>query len=139
MGEPEFHDFLTSISDCFVKRDFEGWRNRIVFPFSLITSAGPVFVRNEQEAHENFELYLQASDAMRLDCIYRTAISLENCNDGTWIGTYETNMLSNGVRATAPYTSSAMLVAVDGIFKMRSILNARGHHDWTGKQPDTYH
>jgi len=72
---------------------------------------------------------------MQLDEIYRTPISLEDCGDGTFIGTYETNLLRQGVRATPPYTSSALMVIRDGKFCMTSILNARGHYDWTGVHP----
>ncbi|MFK7744410.1 MAG: hypothetical protein AB8B47_05110 [Roseobacter sp.] len=139
MPDAEFQLFLNAVSDCFIAKDFDAWSGRIILPFTLITSAGPIVISTQVELRENFDLYLFACDAMRLDQICRTPISLEKCHDGSWIGTYETSLLSKGVRATEPYTSSALLVEIDGRFKMRSIMNARGHHDWTGKQPKTYH
>ena len=131
-----FLDFLETISMCFIDKDFSAWEGRIIYPLSLITAQGPIVLHSKEDAQENFDLYLQACEVMRLDHIYRRPISLEDCRDGQFIGTYETNLLSHGVRATPPYTSSAMLQLRDGQFCMQSILNARGHHDWTGKQPD---
>ena len=130
-----FTDFLDDISRCFIEHDFAMWDRRIIYPMSLITAQGPVILSSEPEARENFGLYLQACTIMRLDDIYRTPISLEDCKDGSFIGTYETNLLSRGARATAPYTSSVLLRIHDNRFCMKSIMNARGHHDWTGKQP----
>lgn len=138
MTDSRFDDFLDAISRCFIERNFALWQDRVIYPFSLITSAGPVVISDDTKLRESFELYLSACDTMQLDEIVRTCVSLEDCKDGSWIGTYETNLLSHGNRATPPYTSSALLQDVFGKFKMTSILNARGHHDWTGKQPDTY-
>ena len=137
-AQESFQTFLDAISMCFIHRDFEMWRSRVIYPVSLITSAGPNIINDDAQLQVNFELYLRACDAMKLDKIYRTPLSLEDCHDGHWIGTYETNMLSRGVRATLPYTSSVLLQEVDGRFKMTSVLNARGHHDWTGTQPPVY-
>ena len=111
------------------------WQSRVIYPLSLITSAGPVVINDDAQLQSNFDLYLRACETMKLDEIFRTPISLEDCKDGHWIGTYETNLLSRGVRATEPYTSSALMQQVQGRFKTTSILNARGHHDWTGMQP----
>lgn len=138
MVDSRFIDFLDAISRCFIERNFSLWQERVIYPFSLITSVGPVLITNDDQLRENFDLYLIAADAMHLDEIVRTPISLEDCKDGSWMGTYETNLLSHGKRATPPYTSTALFQDVSGIFKMTSILNARGHHDWTGKQPDAY-
>lgn len=135
LNEGEFQSFLDDISDCFIQRDITRWKERIVYPFSLITTAGTVVINSDVELKENFDLYLQACDAMQLDSILRVPVGLEDCNDGTWLGSYETNLLRNGARATAPYTSTALLHMVSGKLKMSSIMNARGHHDWTGKQP----
>lgn len=139
MTDRRFPDFLDAISRCFLERDFASWKDRVIYPFSLITSVGPVILSNDEQLRENFELYLKACEALQLDDIVRRSISLEDCKDGTWMGTYETNLLSHGKRAAPPYRSTALLQDVFGQFKMISILNARGHHDWTGKQPDTYH
>ncbi|AEI95416.1 hypothetical protein RLO149_c034750 [Roseobacter litoralis Och 149] len=137
MNESDFQSFLDDVSECFIERDFARWRKRVLYTFSLITSAGPIVIKTDDELRENFALYLQACDAMQLDRIFRVPLGLEECSDGTWLGSYETNLLRNGMRATAPYKSTALLhLRADGI-RMSSIMNARGHHDWTGKQPET--
>ncbi len=97
-AQESFQTFLDAISMCFIHRDFEMWRSRVIYPVSLITSAGPNIIHDDAQLQVNFELYLRACDAMKLDKIYRTPLSLEDCHDGHWIGTYETNMLSHGVR-----------------------------------------
>ncbi|MCE8007494.1 hypothetical protein [Aestuariivita sp.] len=135
VDKADFQAFLDGISDCFITHDFEPWRSRIILPFSLVTSVGPIVLTTEEALRENFELYLQAVDAMKLDQVVRVPISFEDCVDGTWIGTYETNLLSGGVRATDPYISSALLIPYPDGLKMTSILNARGHHYWTGLSP----
>lgn len=134
----EFRTLLDDISTCFIARRFTTWRDRVLLPFSLITQDGPLILRDDVALRRNFDLYLQACSAMQLDEVYREAKQLEACPDGTWIGTYETNLLRHGHRATDPYLSSALLHVVDGQFKMSSILNARGHTTWTGIAPDPH-
>lgn len=135
ISQDEFEDFLVRISDCFIERDFATWRARIVTPFSLVTSAGIVTLTNEEELQQNFLLYLKACDCMNLDQVLRVPKSLEDCKDGTWIGTYETHLLSNGTRATNSYTSSVLLMIDEGTMKMRAILNARGTDEWVVPLP----
>ena len=69
---------------------------------------------------------------MALDFVDRTPISLEECPDGTWLGTFQTRLLSQEILATKPYTSTALLQMSDGRLRMSSMLNARGHFEWTG-------
>ena len=59
-------------------------------------------------------------------------VTLEDCADGTWLGTYETRLLANGLLATDPYISTALLSWNGNVVRMSSILNGRGHHEWTG-------
>ncbi len=80
----------------------------------------------------NFDHYLAACEAMSLDMISRRPLALEDCADGTWLGTYETRLLANGLLATDPYVSTALLSRDEGVVRMSSILNGRGHHEWTG-------
>ncbi|MEM9577356.1 MAG: hypothetical protein AAF999_10125 [Pseudomonadota bacterium] len=129
MADERFIEYLDAISRCFIEHNFALWKDRVIYPFSLITSAGPVVILDDAGLRENFELYLSFCDTMQIDSIVRTPVCLEDCRDGSWMGTYETNLLSHGVRATAPYVSTALLQDVFGKFKMKSILNARGHHD----------
>jgi len=133
--ENRFQAFLDDISECFIARVFTQWRDRIILPFSLVTASGPVVLVDDVALRENFGHYLTACDLMMLDRIYRRPISFETCPDGTMIGTFETNLMHRGQRATAPYVSSALLHDRDGTLKMSSMLNARGHHHETGIMP----
>ncbi len=133
ISNADFREFLDDISDCFIQRDVRMWRHRIILPFSIITRAGPVVMTTDAAVTANFDDYLSACAAMQLNMISRRAIALEDCADGTWLGTYETRLLANGLLATDPYTSTALLSRSDDVVRMCSILNGRGHHDWTGK------
>ena len=135
MTEPEFEDFLEAISVCFIDRDFGVWASLIRLPFTFVTKDGPVLLSTPDELEVSFNHYLTAMDIMRLDTVVRQPISLEDCKDGTFIGTYRTELLSGGKRATDPYTSSALLHPSDAGWQMSSIMNARGHHEWTGHAP----
>ena len=131
----EFDEFLHDISECFILRDPNLWIRRVILPFSIVTKDGPVVLESWEEVRANFENYLTACDLMSIDMISRQRISVEDCGDGTWLGTYETRLLSNGGLATAPYISTALLSWEKDVLKMSSILNARGHHEWTGLTP----
>jgi|TARA_E500000305_G_scaffold111816_1_gene127929 hypothetical protein len=135
VNEAEFRAFLDDISTCFTTGDFDTWANRILLPFSMVQKRGPVMFQTRHELKADFDLYLQACEIMKLDEIYRRPISLEDCHDGTFIATYETQLLSHGQRATAPYTASALIHATEDGYKMSSILNALGHQAWTGTSP----
>jgi len=128
----EFEHFLTDISNAFIECNFDQWRNRLLLPFSLVTKLKPIVLTNDAAVAKNFEQYLVAAKMMNLDLIDRVPISLEECPDGTWLGTLRTRMLCGAHLATAPYTSTALLHDIDGRFRMSSMLNARGHQDWTG-------
>lgn len=132
ISNADFREFLDDISECFTQRDVALWRHRIILPFSIITRCGPVVMDTETAVSNNFDNYLIACDVMSLNMISRRPISLEDCADKTWLGTYETRLLANGLLATNPYTSTALLTWDDGVVRMSSILNGRGHHEWTG-------
>lgn len=132
ISNADFEEFLDDISDCFIRGEVSGWRHRLVLPFSIITRAGPVVMDTDTAVSTNFDNYLAACEAMSLSMISRRPISLEDCADGTWLGTYETRLLANGLLATDPYVSTALLSRHDGVVRMSSILNGRGHHEWTG-------
>ena len=133
MTADSFEQFLNDISVCFLQRRFSMWRSRLQLPFSIITRNGPVTMPDDAAIRVNFDFYLRACDVMRLDLIDRRAIALEDCKDGTWLGTFETRLVSDGVLATAPYTATALLHWVDTRWHMSSMLNGRGHDDWTGQ------
>ncbi len=128
----EFERFLTDISDAFIEGNLQQWRARLILPFSFITKLKPIVLSTEPAVRKNFDQYLVAVKMMNLDLIDRTPISLEECPDGTWLGTFRTRMLCGASLATAPYISTALLHDTDGYFRMSSMLNARGHRDWTG-------
>ncbi len=137
MDTAEFQTFLDAISDCFINRDFAPWEARILLPFTMTTRLGPVLLRDTKALRTNFDHYVKACEIMHLDTIYRRPISLEDARNGTMIGTYETELLSHGQRATPPYVASMLLNDTAEGWKMSSILNARGHADWTGLDPMT--
>lgn len=134
--QSDFDAFLTDISTPFMERDVTLWRARIVLPFSMVTATGPVTLRNDDDVKENFDHYIAACDAMRLDLVSRDPVGFEICDAENVIATYRTNLLSHGTRVTPPYTSSALLQHTDGTWKMSAILNALGHHHWTGRHPN---
>ncbi len=131
--DSEFAEFLEDISECFIQRDAMRWAKRVKLPFSIITRDGPVVMTSVEDVRANFNHYLEACEIMSLDIISRRPISLENCPDGTCLGTYETRLLTGGLLATAPYISTALLLREKGVVQMSSILNGRGHHEWTGR------
>lgn len=136
-SQHDFEAFLRDISKPFLQRDITGWRARMVLPFSMVTAAGPVTLKTEEDVQINFDLYLNACDALHLDFVHRDPLSLEHCEDGSVLATYRTNLLRQGQRVTDPYTSTALLHHSPDGWKMSAVLNARGHHTWTGNFPMT--
>ena len=130
--QDEFTLFLRDISDCFIQINLSKWKKRLILPFSIITRDGPILMSTEACIEKNFQHYLTAMEIMRLDLIDRHPVNLEDCEDGTWLGTFQTRLLSDGALVVAPYTSTSLLQLVDGEFRMSSMLNGRGHKDWTG-------
>ena len=131
-----FEDFLDDISRCFVEPSFNLWRSRLILPFSIVTQKGPVVLTNSAALHRNFEHYLDAMKIMQIDVVDRSIVSFEDCKDGTILGTFQTRLVSNGMLRTAPYTATALLQRIDGRLRMSSMLNGRGHHEWTGVEGD---
>lgn len=130
-----FHSFLDDISCCFNVQDFQAWEACIELPFSMVTNAGAIIMEEQKPLRKNFDHYLAACRVLQIDAIIRKPLEVENCADGTFIGTYDTELLSHGLRATEPYQSSVLLKLQGSKLKMSSILNARGHHAWTGIHP----
>ena len=124
MTTDEFQDFLDQISVCFIERDFSAWQRAILLPFTMVTNEGSAVLATVTELERNFHHYLDACQIMSLDKIFRRPISLELCRDGLWLGTYETNLMSRGQRATEPYVSTALLHPLPDGIRMSSILNA---------------
>lgn len=128
----QFGEFLEDISRCFIQRDLELWRRRLILPFSIITRLGPVSLCTEQAVAENFQHYLMACEAMQLDLIDRRIVGLQDCEDGTWLGTFQTRLVRKEILVVRPYTATSLLQQFDGEFRMSSMLNGRGHTEWTG-------
>lgn len=106
--------------------------SRLLLPLSIVTKDGPVLMPDKAAVEQNFQHYLTAIDRMSIDLVDRSVVSLENCQDGTWLGTFQSRLVSKGTLATAPYTSTALLQFRDYKFRMSSMLNGRGHSEWTG-------
>ena len=90
--DAEFAEFLDAISTCFIEADFDGWRSRVILPFTFVTRTGPIVLADEAALAANFDMYLVACSALRLDRVYRVPKELERCPDDTWLGTFETNL-----------------------------------------------
>jgi len=128
----QFEAFLEDICRCFLQRDLALWQSRLLRPFSIVTRDGPVLLPTEADVAKNFALYLKAMEIMHLDMVDRAPVSLEDCGDGTWLGTFQTRLISRGQLATAPYTSTGLLQIEGARFRMSAMLNGRGHSEWTG-------
>lgn len=129
----KFECFLDDISCCFIEQDVKLWMSRLTLPFTIVTKDGPTVMATDAAVKDNFDCYLKACEIMQLDLIDRTIVALEDCQDGTWLGTFKTRLLSRQILATAPYTSTALLTLQNSRFRMSSMLNGRGHTDWTHK------
>lgn len=135
MNQQEFAALLDDISVCLMTEDFDLWERRVHLPFTMVTQVDSTTMRDQVSLRKYFDLYVSACKTMALDTIFRRPVSLEDCGDDTFIATYRTELLSKGARQTDPFTSSALVVHKDGNWRMISILNARGHHGWSGHQP----
>ena len=130
-----FQAFLDDISNCFINKDFAAWERHVELPFSMVTSEGTISIKDQAGLRQNFEHYLTACKVMNIDAIVRKPIAMDVCQDGNMLATYETELLSHGHRATAPYESTALLHLSGTTLKMTSILNGRGHYACTGLHP----
>lgn len=130
--EDSFEDFLNDISRCFLERNFDLWRSRVILPFCVITRKGPVILADVAALQKDFELYLKAIDRMRFDLVDRNAISFEECGDDTFLGTFQTRLVSGGILSSASYTATALLLRVEGRLRMSSMLNAKDYSDLKG-------
>ena len=127
----EFENFLKDLSDSFLERDLALWRARLILPFSVVTKTGSSTMQSDEDVAENFHRYLQAYDRLQLDILDHVALSLEDCHDGTWLGTFQTRLLSNTILTTDPNTSTVLLHLQNDRFRMSSMMNAHGPSDWT--------
>ena len=127
-----FENFLNDITRCFTEPDFELWRSRLILPFSIVTKNGTLVLHDIDELQRNFDLYLKAVEITKVDVIDRSIVSFEHCDDGSILGTFRTRLVRDGMLITDPYTGTALLRRIDGRSQMSSLLNARGHHEWTG-------
>ncbi|MBV7396529.1 hypothetical protein [Mameliella sediminis] len=141
MTSPRFTDsdfaaFIADISAPFLSGDVTRWQARMRLPFSMVTAAGPVTLRTDEDVLRNFNLYLDAVKAMGLNFVHREPLTIEHCADGTVLASYRTHLMRNGSRVADPYTSTALLHPDPEGWRMSAILNARGHHAWTGRHPN---
>lgn len=137
MTEAEFQKLLEDISLCFVRKDIEFLSAHTLLPFALVTPDGPITITTHEELMFHFDLYVKSYEILRVDAIFRRVISLEDCRDGSFIGTYETELLSHGTRVAEPYVSSVLVHDTPEGWKASSILNARGYQNTSEHSPDT--
>lgn len=133
--DADFDAFLEDISVAFMRPEFPLWLRRLLLPFSMVTADGPVTLKTEADVARNFALYLKASQAMGLNFVHRDPLRIEHCEDGSVLATYRTHLMHNATRVADPYTSTALLHPCPDGWRMSAILNARGHHTWTGRPP----
>ena len=58
---------------------------------------------------------------MNIDLIDRHGISLERCEDATWLCSFQTRLVSDEKLAVPPYVSNALLLIQDQRFRMSSM------------------
>ncbi len=133
--QAEFDAFLDDITAPFLTRQIDRWASRMALPFSMVTAQGPVLLQSHDDLARNFADYLDAADKMALDDLRRVPLDFDICDDDTVMATYRTELRSRGTLVETPYTSTALLHRTGGTWQMSSILNARGHHKWTGQHP----
>ena len=127
-----FENFLNDITSCFLEPNFDLWRSRLILPFSIVMKDGTMVLSDVDEVKRNFDLYLKAVEIMKPDVIDRSIVSFEHCDDGSILGTFRTRVVRDGILVIEPYAGTALLRRIDGRLQMSSLLNARGHHEWTG-------
>ena len=127
-----FENFLNDITRCFIEPNFELWRSRLILPFSIFMKDGTTALSDVYEVKRNFDFYLKAVDIMNPDVIDRSIVSFEHCDDGSSLGTFRTRVVRDGILVIEPCEGTALLRQSDGRLQMSSLLNARGHHEWTG-------
>lgn len=125
-----FQDLLDDISECFLEQNYEQWRALLVLPVTVVSQDTTLLLETEDDVARNFQDYVKAVDAMSLDKVFRRPLSLQECDDGSFVGTYETNLLSMGQRIVEPYVSSMLLLNTPDGLRIQSIMNARGPRDW---------
>ncbi|WP_305971081.1 MULTISPECIES: hypothetical protein [unclassified Mameliella] len=131
--DSDFAEFIADISAPFLTGEIARWRARIRLPFSMVTGSGQVTLETDDDVARNFRLYLNVVKVMGLNLVHREPVGVEHCEDGTVLATYRTQLLHNGTRMVEPYTSTALLHPDPEGWRMSAILNARGHHDWSGR------
>lgn len=129
--EDEFRRLLRDISQSFLDGNLALWRSRLILPFSLITKSEHMILKTETDVADNFALYLKARDALAVELVDRSPITLEETADGTWFGGFETRLMRNEALIAPPYTSTAIMRIVEERFRMSSFVDARGHCEWT--------
>jgi len=131
-----FEDLLADITEPFLTGDYARWRNRLRLPCTFVTQAGPITLASEDDVERSFAMYQMAVRSMGLAHVHHKPLHFDPCPDGTIIITYETNILRrDGSRIMPPYTASALVHPDDGTWRLSSIMNAMGHHHWTGTHP----
>ena len=105
MTKTEFQAFINRISDCWIQRGFESCADHVSLPFSTITLTGQLNNEDPASLHEDWDLYCQNLDVLKITQIIRKVIIIEASKEDTLIGSYQTQMFAKGRRMVGPYTS----------------------------------
>jgi hypothetical protein len=98
VSETKFQAFLDRISDYWTDRNFETWADHVSLPFSTITLTGHLNNKGLVSLREDWDLYCQTLDVLKIAQIIRKAIVIEANEEDTLIGTYQTLMHTKGRR-----------------------------------------
>lgn len=130
-----FQVFLNRLNQVLLTGDYEGWRNALQLPVSLIYRNGTTYVQTEDELRADFALYQQEFRIHRVDDLVRQVKTATFLNDDQMLGTYRTYILRGAELVVDPYDSSMTLQrGADGRWRVTSVLNALGHLNWKASQ-----
>ena len=134
MDEVEFQAFLDRISICWIERDFQAWVDHVSLPYTSITLNGQLNNDSIESLKNDWDLYCQALDTLKISQIIRKVTVIEVSEEDTYIGANQTQIFAGDRRVMGRYTSSAILDHDGKTWRISSIMNALGHRDWTTRE-----
>lgn len=126
-----FENLLDEISDCFVSDDFGRWIDLISIPFTIVRNPGHVVLKDVNALMRYYESIRGVVTGHGIDAIVRLPISFDGFDDGTYHGTFATELISGGYRLVEPYETTALLHETSNKLKMNSILHTGFNSTWT--------
>lgn len=135
MDMRHLQDMLDRICVSFMEQDFPAWEACVQLPFTLVVRTGSMTFATAESLRANFLGCSDHAASAGIDQMIRTALSVVDCEDGTALGTFRTELLRHGYRVYQPYTSSGLFLSTPEGWKLSSILNARNAPDWIEVDP----